>query len=727
MEEDDDIPETTCVLSKYISDLNVKVSKDGTTAQPLTMDGFAFLWGGVKGTHGAAKGKVGFEVKLEKHLEVNQLPADETKNVVRVGWSTDDTSLQLGEEAFSYGYGGTAKISVQCKFSDYGEKFEAGDVIASYLDFEGEKPTISYSKNGNDLGVAFTIDEDLEGKALFPHVLLKNTSIAVNFGQKEEPFFPVQEGFTLIGSVPVEDRVRGPLPPATKKDSEILIMVGLPGAGKTTWVEKYCKEHPEKKYYILGTDLIMDKMKVMGLPRKRNYSGRWDTLMDRATKCLNRFFDMASRKKRNFILDQTNVYPSARRRKMRPFEGFTGKAIVVVPTDEEFQKRIEKRTKEEGKDVPEHAVLEMKANFELPEGGQLFEEAIFVELNKEESKPLVEKYNKEGRDAVGSAPKRFRDDRDRRSGSGGGYNRGGGGFNRGGGFHRGGSGGGFGGGYNRGGGGGGGYNRGGYDRGNDRGGNRGGYRDQRQNRGGYGGGGGGYGSGGYGGGSSGGGYRGGYGGSSGGGGYRDNRSSGHSGSHSGGGSSYGGSRGSSGSSYGNRDSSSYGNRGGSSYGSGGGGGGNYGSSYNRRDQGSSGSSYNRQGSYGSSGGYSSQGQGSGYGSNTGASSYNSGSGASSTTGGSYGSGSGTSGYGSSANTGYGSSPNTGGTSQVAPTTGQQGYTNQQYQQYAQQYQQYQQYYQNNPQYAQQYAQYAQQYGNYGGYGQGSGASGGTSQ
>ena len=38
-----------------------------------------------------------------------------------------------GEEAFSYGYGGTAKISVQCKFSDYGEKFEAGDVIASYL------------------------------------------------------------------------------------------------------------------------------------------------------------------------------------------------------------------------------------------------------------------------------------------------------------------------------------------------------------------------------------------------------------------------------------------------------------------------------------------------------------------------------------------------------------------------------------------------------------------
>lgn len=45
---------------------------------------------------------------------------------------------------------------------------------------------------------------------------------------------------------------------------------------------------------------------------------------------------------------------------MRPFEGFSSKAIVLVPTDEEFKKRIEKRTKEEGKDVPDHAVLEMK-------------------------------------------------------------------------------------------------------------------------------------------------------------------------------------------------------------------------------------------------------------------------------------------------------------------------------------------------------------------------------
>lgn len=45
---------------------------------------------------------------------------------------------------------------------------------------------------------------------------------------------------------------------------------------------------------------------------------------------------------------------------MRPFEGFQRKAIVICPTDEDLKDRTLKRTDEEGKDVPDHAVLEMK-------------------------------------------------------------------------------------------------------------------------------------------------------------------------------------------------------------------------------------------------------------------------------------------------------------------------------------------------------------------------------
>ena len=45
---------------------------------------------------------------------------------------------------------------------------------------------------------------------------------------------------------------------------------------------------------------------------------------------------------------------------MQPFEGFQRKAIVLVPSEEDFQTRTEAQKKEEGKEVPEKAVLEMK-------------------------------------------------------------------------------------------------------------------------------------------------------------------------------------------------------------------------------------------------------------------------------------------------------------------------------------------------------------------------------
>lgn len=42
----------------------------------------------------------------------------------------------------------------------------------------------------------------------------------------------------------------------------------------------------------------------MGLPRKANYSGRWDILIDKCTKCLNKLMDVGAHRRRNFILDQ---------------------------------------------------------------------------------------------------------------------------------------------------------------------------------------------------------------------------------------------------------------------------------------------------------------------------------------------------------------------------------------------------------------------------------------
>lgn len=58
---------------------------------------------------------------------------------------------------------------------------------------------------------------------------------------------------------------------------------------------------------------------VPGLLRKQNYGERFDRLMDRATGIFNTLLDRATKVARNYILDQTNVYKSARKRKLRAF------------------------------------------------------------------------------------------------------------------------------------------------------------------------------------------------------------------------------------------------------------------------------------------------------------------------------------------------------------------------------------------------------------------------
>jgi len=70
------------------------------------------------------------------------------------------------------------------------------------------------------------------------------------------------------------------------------MIVGLPGCGKTTWGQTMMKQYPYKRYNIVGTDTLIDKMRVMGLPRRNYYHGRWEVLIQKATNCLNKLFQI---------------------------------------------------------------------------------------------------------------------------------------------------------------------------------------------------------------------------------------------------------------------------------------------------------------------------------------------------------------------------------------------------------------------------------------------------
>ena len=100
------------------------------------------------------------------------------------------------------------------------------------------------------------------------------------------------------------------------------------GAGKTFWATNHCKNYPAKKFNILGTNSLIDRMKVMGLRRQKNYSGRWDELIKKCSECFNVLMRIAKQRKRNYILDQTNVYPTARSRKMKDFKGYMAYSVA---------------------------------------------------------------------------------------------------------------------------------------------------------------------------------------------------------------------------------------------------------------------------------------------------------------------------------------------------------------------------------------------------------------
>lgn len=79
------------------------------------------------------------------------------------------------------------------KFVDYGEEFKDGDIIGTYLDkYEGK---IGFTKNGKDLGIAFSIDIN---SPLYPTICIKSGSLSMNFGATPFEYPPPDPSYNDI-------------------------------------------------------------------------------------------------------------------------------------------------------------------------------------------------------------------------------------------------------------------------------------------------------------------------------------------------------------------------------------------------------------------------------------------------------------------------------------------------------------------------------------------------
>lgn len=268
-ENEPEIDANLVCLDWYNSDLSLKINDDLMTAVPFVRDGWGYCYAGARATHGFKAGKVWFEVKYVDNMDA-KVEKETTTYDLRVGWSTDASTLMLGESDQSWCYSSSeGKMAHDKKFEDYGEKFGKGDVIGAFLDFGEEEISMTFTKNGEDQGDAFQIPraDFPAGAALFPHVLTKNVKMEVNFGKDKAGAEtadwkePLEGEYVKAGRV--EDKVAGTPRIAKREECEMIMMVGLSGAGKTTWVEKHVAENPDKHYNVISTTEMFKKMTVI--------------------------------------------------------------------------------------------------------------------------------------------------------------------------------------------------------------------------------------------------------------------------------------------------------------------------------------------------------------------------------------------------------------------------------------------------------------------------------
>lgn len=406
-EDEPEFDENAVVLSWYDSDLNLSINKpELCSARPLSDGALALAWAGARSTYGVDKGKVCYEVQVNEINRIQNLSDERNLYELRCGWSIMSDNLQLGESPLSFGYSGCAKKANDSTFSEYGIKYGSrGDVVGVYLDLDSTPCTIQYTVNGEPQGTAFEFDkEELNGAALYPHILTKNLAFTVNFGQSpkllvneerpnrarrdessrrdstrrsnkdsrksgspasgtdekektadkideeksetkqereqeqdqeqereqkreqkreqereqeesaeqaeqaeqaeraEQPEKASEEeksaatsengdntdaddkngernekdkpnelqqneytllpGYELIGTIGNDNLVQGYQRPQTRKECEVILIIGLPSAGKTHWANQHSKDNVEKHYNILGVQNLLSKMTV---------------------------------------------------------------------------------------------------------------------------------------------------------------------------------------------------------------------------------------------------------------------------------------------------------------------------------------------------------------------------------------------------------------------------------------------------------------------------------
>jgi len=144
------------------------------------------------------------------------------------------------------------------------------------------------------------------------------------------------------------------------------ILIGVPGSGKTTWLRN---QDWAKDCAYVSTDIWVE---LEAERQNKTYTEIFEEYMPRAVNLMAAQVIDAREQGRDIVWDQTSTTLASRARKFRMLPDYRMVAIVFdTPEKNELQRRLASRP---GKEIPDHVLEKMLADWEEPTEQEGFDE-----------------------------------------------------------------------------------------------------------------------------------------------------------------------------------------------------------------------------------------------------------------------------------------------------------------------------------------------------------------
>ena len=141
------------------------------------------------------------------------------------------------------------------------------------------------------------------------------------------------------------------------KEPFVIILIGPPLSGKSTWIREN----------FPTTEVISRDETVMEVYGSRNYTEAFNNVDQKEVdRVLTQKFLDANAAKKSVIVDMTHMASKRRKQNLNYFSNDYYKLGVIFPilSDDEYERRNQKRIEEENKDLPMRIVKSMISSYQ---------------------------------------------------------------------------------------------------------------------------------------------------------------------------------------------------------------------------------------------------------------------------------------------------------------------------------------------------------------------------